>query len=399
MNLKSGFPFWLIKDGLPFQYPALTCDTTAAVVVMGAGISGALVAWELVNRGVDCLVVDARSVGLGSTCASTSLLQYEIDIPLHQLQQQIGEKQANRAYALCAQSISDLAEIAGATGFKNFQHRQSLYYAAYKKDRAMLQQEYKSRKAQGYEVVWLEPAEIKQLYGFDSSGAILSKAAATTDAYGFTHALLQAGMTKGLRVFDRTAITSIQHGVKKVQLVTETGHHIVAKKLVYATGYEATRYISEPIVQLHSTYACAGDCLQGPAWYKDSLIWNTAVPYLYLRTTRDNRIVIGGRDENFYSPAKRDRLLGRKTKQLAKDFERLFPLVPFTPEFSWAGTFGTTKDGLPFIGTYKPLPGSYFALGFGGNGITFSRVAAVITANLVTGKADRDASLFSFDRL
>ena len=83
---------------------------------------------------------------------------------------------------------------------------------------------------------------------------------------------------------------------------------------------------------------------------------------------------------------------------LQKDFKKIFPSIPFKTEFSWAGTFGSTKDGLPYIGTYKKLPNSFFALGFGGNGITFSQVAGEIIASLITGKKNKDAGIFSFER-
>jgi glycine/D-amino acid oxidase-like deaminating enzyme len=126
---------------------------------------------------------------------------------------------------------------------------------------------------------------------------------------------------------------------------------------------------------------------------------NAADPYLYMRSTKDRRILIGGRDEEFYSPAKRDLLLPGKIKQLVKDFNKVFPDIEFKPEFSWAGTFGATKDGLPFIGHYKKLPNSLFALGFGGNGITFSLIAAEILTAVITGKKNNDTSIFSFERM
>jgi len=53
---------------------------------------------------------------------------------------------------------------------------------------------------------------------------------------------------------------------------------------------------------------------------------------------------------------------------------------------------------LPYIGSYKKLTNSFFALGFGGNGITFSQVAGEIIADLVKGKKNKDAGLFSFER-
>ena len=132
-------------------------------------------------------------------------------------------------------------------------------------------------------------------------------------------------------------------------------------------------------------------------WTDNVLCWNTADPYLYLRTN-DRRIIIGGRDEEFYNPNQRDALLPKKTKQLIVDFKKLFPDVDFKYEFAWTGTFGATKDGLPYIGKYKPLPNSFFALGFGGNGITFSLIAAKIITDIILGKQNKDAAIFSFSR-
>ena len=99
---------------------------------------------------------------------------------------------------------------------------------------------------------------------------------------------------------------------------------------------------------------------------------------------------------NFFSHIKRDRLIPQKTKQLQKDFKKMFPAIPFKTEFSWAGTFGSTKDGLPYIGGYKNLPNGLFALGFGGNGITFSQVAGEIIASIIKGRKNKDAELFFF---
>lgn len=401
MNLSSGYPFWLAKHGLPFDYPKLEKSTNTDVVIMGGGISGALVAYHLVNAGIDCMLIDGRSIGLGSTCSSTSLLQYEIDTPLCELKDLVGLKNAVQSYQLCADAIDKLGAIAAKIKFSDFEFSQSLYYAAYKKDQAFLKEEYTTRKAQGFKVTFLDEAAVKKEFNFDAPGAILSASGAQTNAYTFTHALLQHVKSKGVSVFDRTPVTKIEHHAKGVTLTTENGIMIKAKKLVYATGYEAVKYIHQKIVDLHCTFACTSEQANEKAtfWKDDVLIWNTADPYLYMRSTRDRRILIGGRDEEFYSPVKRDQLLKGKIKQLVNDFNKVFPHIPFKPEFSWAGTFGATKDGLPFIGNYKKLPNSLFALGFGGNGITFSLIAAEILTDLVTGKRNADQQIFSFERM
>ena len=400
MDIRSGFSFWLIKNGLPSTYPKLETSTRSDTVILGGGISGALAGYQLAREGVECLLIDARTIGLGSTCASTSLLQYEIDKPLCHLITSSGYKNATRAYRLCLEAIDKLAEIAETIGFSDFQHKKSLFYAAHKNDEAFIKKEFEARKAAGFVVQYLDKTDIKNAYGFSAAGAILSKKAATTDAYAFTHALHRFSLSKGLRIFDRTKITKIRSTRRGHTLLTEDGHSIKTKRLVFATGYEVVNFIDKKIVDLKSTYATISEQFNdGTAFWKDEcLIWNTAHPYLYLRTTSDRRILIGGRDENFFEPVRRDKLIKRKTAQLTKDFQRIFPQIKFNAEFSWAGTFGSTKDGLPYIGTYSKKPNSYFALGFGGNGITFSQIAAEIIADLIRGKKNADADIFSFDR-
>jgi glycine/D-amino acid oxidase-like deaminating enzyme len=401
MDLESGIPYSLIKNGLMYDYSKLENSLTADVVILGAGISGALSAYYLSKAGIDCVVIDARSIGLGSTCASTSLLQYEIDVPLCKLQKLIGYKNAVRAYELCAESILKLQNIANDTGFKDLQLKGSLYYAANKKHVQFLKDEFKIRKENNFEVTFLERGNIKNGYNFEAPAAILSELGGQTDAYAFSHYLHQYNIKNNCRVFDRTTVSKIRHNKEGVYLKTEEGHVVKCKKLVYATGYEVTNFINKKVVQLHSTYVTISEhkLANKNFWKEDVIIWNTNSPYLYIRTTPDARIIVGGRDEKFYDPVKRDKLIGQKAKELQKDFYNLFPEIEFIPQFNWTGTFGSTQDGLPFIGAYKPLPNSYFSLGFGGNGITFSLIAAEILTDLISGNSNSDAAIFAFERI
>lgn len=400
MNLTTGYPFSLINNGLPAVYPKLEQSIKTDVAIIGGGISGALTAHYLINAGVGCIVVDSRTIGLGSTCASTSLLQYELDKPLSELANQIGLPSATRAYLLCSESIDTLQKITEKIKFSQFKKQKSLFFAAYKKDIKLIEKEFAYRKAAGFKVELLNEKDIKKQFGFESPAAILSAQAGTTDAYMLTHALLKAGKKKGLEIYDRTVIEKIKYKRKGVSLITAKGHTITARHIVNATGYEITEFIDKKIVELNSTYAIASENLSAneKIWDSNTLLWNTANPYLYMRLTNDNRIIVGGRDEEFYSPKKRDNLIRKKSTLLKEDFSKLFPAVNFIPEFSWTGTFGSTKDALPYIGAYSKTPHTYYALGFGGNGITFSVIAAEIIRDMIIGKLNDNAALFGFDR-
>lgn len=400
MNLRTGYPFWLINSGLPANYPKLEQAIKTDVVIIGGGISGALTAYHLINAGINCIVVDARTIGLGSTCASTSLLQYEIDKPLSKLSLQIGIKAASQAYHLCSNAIDNIKKIASEIHYPDFEKHNSLFFAAFKKDVQLLKDEYSVRKKAGFDVSYLDADALKKQYNFDAPAAILSAKGATIDAYLFTHALHKASIKKGLQVFDRTAVSNIEYFKNGTKLTCENGCVIRSKKIVNASGYEIKEFIDKKIVKLTSTYAIASENIHSPnpVWKDKTLLWNTADPYLYMRLTKDNRVIIGGRDEDFFSPNKRDQLIKKKTALLTKDFLKLFPSVNFIPEYSWAGTFGSTKDALPYIGLYDKTPHTYYALGFGGNGITFSVIAAQIIRDLIIGKKNSNTALFSFSR-
>jgi glycine/D-amino acid oxidase-like deaminating enzyme len=133
-------------------------------------------------------------------------------------------------------------------------------------------------------------------------------------------------------------------------------------------------------------------------WHKNSLIWETATPYMYFRAVSENRILIGGRDDPFHHPHISPSAINRKTEMLKKAFLKKMPHIPLVPDFSWAGAFASTKDGLPYIGSIAERPNTFFALGFGGNGITFSIIAAQIIHDLILGKKNADADIFRFNR-
>jgi glycine/D-amino acid oxidase-like deaminating enzyme len=144
-----------------------------------------------------------------------------------------------------------------------------------------------------------------------------------------------------------------------------------------------------------STWVLASKPQPHRVWPGKSLIWEAADPYLYLRTTTDGRIIVGGEDEPFSNESLRDELIPKKTAAIAKKAQRLFPLADFTADYAWAGSFGESPNGLPAIGPIRGLSRCYAVLGFGGNGITFSMLAAQLVSRHIQGISDPDATLFS----
>lgn len=401
MNLKSNEPFWLIKNGLIASYPSLHQDAQCDVLIVGGGITGSLIAHQCIEDGYTTILIDKREICNGSSSATTSMLQYEIDIPLYKLIELIGTKGALASYKVCSDAIDRLDEITrNIKSESGFTKKDSLYYVARKKDLHWMKKEFEARKKAGYDVKWLEAETLIHTYGIhESYGGILSKQGGSLDAFRLAHELLHFNEKKGLKIYDKTELTSAEEKKGFNRCITSTGAVITAKKIVYCTGYESTTMIPEQFVNLISSYAVVSEVdHEQYRNYRNLLIWNTEEPYLYMRTTDDGRFLIGGKDVAFRNPKKRDALISRKQQQLVKSYNNVFPKNTFYADFVWAGTFGETKDGLPYIGTHKAFKNSYFVLGFGGNGITFSVAGMEMVSEWLKGKKHTLTPYFAFGR-
>ena len=111
--------------------------------------------------------------------------------------------------------------------------------------------------------------------------------------------------------------------------------------------------------------------------------------------TLDGRVIVGGEDEEFSDEDKRDALIRKKIAAICRKLEKLVPARDTRPEFTWAGCFGASPTGLPGIGEIPGAERCYAVLGYGGNGITFSAIAAQIIQRAILGLRDPDADLFA----
>jgi glycine/D-amino acid oxidase-like deaminating enzyme len=400
VDLKSLEPFSAVNNGLLTTFPSIERDERCDVAVIGAGITGALIADALTSDGLNVVVLDKREASHGSTCASTGLLQYEIDLSLSELIERHGEQHAVRAYRLCAEAITRIESLVSELDDHcEFQRRPSCYIASRPKDVPALREEAALRQRHGFDVRFLEESEVAERFRFSAAGAIWSTLGGEIDAYRLTYRLLSQSVRNGGRVHDRTEVTKFEPIADGWRLETDRGRTITAAKLIFATGYEVDMLPRKRLVKLNSTFVAISQPLDSfPGWPGRCLVWESARPYFYARTTHEGRILIGGEDEKFRNAAARDALVDRKARRLQERFTKLFPDIPFESEYAWAGTFAETTDGLAYIGSIEEFPNAWFALGYGGNGITYSVIAADLLRDFVCGRPNPDAAIFAFDR-
>ena len=368
------------------------------MAIVGGGISGAMIAQALAEAGMKPLILDRRrSALLGSTAASTALLQFELDTPLTALSRAIGPRKAQRAWLASRDAVNELRTRSARLGIAaHLQTRPSLYLAGNVLNARGLQQEVALRQKIGLASEFLDRSALRHHFGIARPAALLSHGNAEANPIELAAGYLRCALQQGARLHAPHDIVNLACDRRGTTLATADGIEIRARHVVLCTGYELARIVPPQGNTVLSTWAIATRPQPRALWPQQALIWEASDPYHYLRTTADGRVICGGEDEDFSNAEKRDALTPAKTARLEQKLQRMFPLLDSRAVAAWTGSFGSSANGMPTIGAIPGYPRCHAVMGFGGNGITFSMLATGIITAAILGKKHPDAPLFAF---
>ncbi len=396
-DLRTGKPVWSAYRAPRVATEKLTRDIRTDVLVVGMGISGAMMAEALTSAGHDVVMIDRRGPMLGSTPATTALVQYEIDVPLTTLSRAVGRVDAERAWRRSRLAVTNLkGRIEDLKISCDLASRWTLYLAGNELSGSALEAEAHARSDAGLLSRYLTAKPLAEEFGIDREGAVISYDNLALDPRKLTAGLLNISKERGARLYDNVEAVDFDHEVDGVLVGTAGGPTIRAEHIVLCTGYELLPFVPADNHQVISTWAIATKPQKANLWPHEAFIWEASDPYLYMRVTKDGRVICGGEDEEFSDETRRDALIGEKTQAISRKLKKLMPRLDVTPEFAWAGAFGSTSTGLPIIGPVPQRPRIHAIMGYGGNGITFSRIASEIVSASIAGRKDSDADLFAF---
>jgi glycine/D-amino acid oxidase-like deaminating enzyme len=402
--LRSGQPVWLRHQRPRHRYPSLRGRLEADVVIVGGGMTGALAAREFASAGASVCLVEAALVGRGSTAASSALLLQEPDQGLAALEQRYGKAASRRIWQLSHEAVREYVALLRRLDIAcDLEQRDAIYYAPNAEAAGQLRKEFVQRLRAGFHADWLTPEAARQRVGFAAPGAIRTTGNAQFDPYKACLGVVGAAAAAGARIFERSATTRIDADRTHVR-VTTRGGRIDAARVVIATGYATKQF--KPLAgrfRMCETYVLATERLKAAErralGFGDVMIWDTERPYHYARWTADHRLLLGGGDRPATSGRQRAARFTRATEELRRDFEALLPaLAGVGSERGWSGRFALTPDSLPYVGPHRRYPGHLFALGYGGNGMTFGFLAARMLREQWQGVRSPDHALFRFGR-
>lgn len=397
-DLRDSKPYWQTTKQITIRTQKHLSSRHYDVVIVGGGISGALVTQAISNKKRTIAIIDRRAPVLGSSMASTAMIQHEIDVPLFKMSRTLGKSQAERIWLRSAKAVGSLINLVQKLNIQcQMTPKRALYLAGDELGFRALATEAKARQEIGLEANYLNASQLLSQFGIDRTAGIESRSSASANPAQLTAGLLRSVVENGAEAIQDMEITDFISLNGKVVLATSTGEIITATNVVFCTGYEFLKALAAKDHKIISTWAIASQKnLKRPTWLDDYLVWEASDPYLYFRTTNDGRLIAGGEDETSSEAYLDKNKLSEKSQIIAQKIADLSRCEPIKPEFRWSAAFGATPLGIPMIGQVPNHPNVYAAMGYGGNGITFSQIAADIITAHIDGRDDPDATLFGF---
>ena len=405
-QLRVGRPLWLaqVTGSHTRTYQSLKGHHQSDVAIVGGGLTGSAVAATFARAGVRVALLEAALVGRGSTAASTALLLREPDMGLADLGARYGAAKARRIWQLSARAAHDLVQTVRHLHIDcELAELDSIYYTTSPESVHALRSEYLRRRKAGFEGEWLTPGALRRVTGISGRGAIRTRGNAQFNPYRACLGLLHSAATSGAAIFERSKVQRTDRGRDGVQLVTGAGT-LTTQRVIVATGYATP--VFQPLVgrfRMNHTYVLATKPItrhqRRDLGLDRVMLWEAERPYHYARWTPDRRLLLGGADRPVARGRGRIAAFRKSTRELREYFEALLPtLADVDIDYAWEGLFAMTPDGLPYIGPHRRYPHHLFALGYGGNGMTFGFLAARMLLEQWQGMHSPDHDLFGFSR-
>lgn len=400
ISYVQGKPLFTAINKNKKQYPYLTEDLETDICIIGGGVTGAIASYYFSKNNVKTVLLEKKRIAHLSTSVTTSLLQYELDDNISDLKEYTTLESVLRSYKLGIKALKEIEEFINEYGNKcDYKKRNTLLYTSKKDQINCIKIEYDYRKENGLDVEYIDSDSNK--FSFDlKAGIISNNGGAELDPYKYTNQLLDVSCSMDSKTYENTKVIDVVHNDDYIEVITEFGYKVRAKKVIVATGYNTRLFTNRNFGTKTTTFNIASKPVSNfNGWEDKILIRDNSDPYNYLRTTADNRLIIGGEDVGFIPDIFDEKLANEKYDILECRLKSMFKDINnIEIDFKYCGTFTSTPDNLGFVGPDNKHKNLWYLLGYGANGILFAILGAMMLTELYNGEYNKDLGLFKVDR-
>jgi glycine/D-amino acid oxidase-like deaminating enzyme len=406
MKTRYGISPWVhqFPESRRPDYPRLKGDLTVDVVIVGGGLTGCATAWACASAGFKTILLEADRIGSGATSRNGGQLLPEPGPMFRDVVQAHGLRAARQAFEAWRKASLDAAAILKRLNVRCALDPLATLTISDAATERLLRREYEARAEAGVPVAWLSGRQLTSSTPLERAvGGIKAPGAFALDPYRACVGLAAAATARKAKLYERTRVSKVTFTRKDAQV--QTADSKIRTSAVIVTTGTATREYNQ--LRRHfkerDTYLVLTEPL--PAAMRKQIgadgltIRDMHDPRRWFRWTADNRLLVGGADQDRPADRLRDSVRVQRTGQLMYELLTMYPVISgLQPEYGWELGFGDTADGLMYIGPHRNYPHHLFALGGRPDSVTGAFLGARLVTRSLQGASEKADQVFSFTR-
>ena len=389
--------YWLDSLDRIAGLPPLTEDTQCDLLIVGGGFCGLWGAIQAKEKSADrdVVLIESRSIGNGASGRPAAIMSTSV---MH------GIDNTERMFP---EDVSELERL-GLENMKGFRESLEQYdidcdvewsgemtVSVGDEGVSTIEKNFELYCRYGHDAVKLDKAQVQQ----QIHSPIFHAGVWSKNQCGIVHpgklirGLRQVALKLGVRVYEFTPHLSNSQQHDYIEVNTPYAA-IKAKKVLLATNAWGAghRRIKTRVSAIRDriivTNPLSSQQMESVGWKNRQGIYDTRTQLNYMRLTKDNRILFGGRLD-YYFANNTDPTLDKTSTpyiRLVKSFYRTFPQLKNEVAFShaWSGPIGLTTRMAVHYQRYHD-GNMVFAGGYSGFGVTASRFGARVGLAVLDG--------------
>ena len=392
MIQRDGSRISLWQSEIPGYKPQNNPDTQAIydVAIIGGGITGISTAFQLQTAGKKCIVIEANNLCFGTTGGTTAHLNTLLDTPYTRIIKNFGKENAQLVAKAAAEAIDLIkTNIEQHKIDCEFEDASAYLFSQTSEQTEELDEIYEACQEVGLDISY----NLSLPVNIDFDKAIEVRGQGKFHPVKYVYGLALAFEKAGGTILQQTRVTGIED-TEGITIETENGN-FRAVNLIYATHIPPGVNLLQMRCEPWRSYAMSFTTKDKK--YPQDLIYDMYDPYHYIRSQKINGkeyLIVGGEDHKTGEQENAESSFLRLESYIRKHFN-VYEVL-----FKWSSQYFEPGDGLPYIGHLPGHPGNIFvATGYGGNGMTYSSVAALILKRMILNEESPYIKLFDPNRV
>ena len=385
METKSFWEGTAPESGFGRLEGDIECD----VVVVGGGITGITAAQLLSSAGQRVVVLEALTIGSGTTGYSTGNLHALPDQGLYSVRDRWSQEVATSVALSRAEMINLIEQTVERFGVScGFARRPHYLFASEPSQRKQMEQEYEVVRAAGLNAELVDDVPLP----VPTQGALRVENQAQIHPLAYVRGVARAIAGEGCRIFEHSPAAEIDDDNATVQTLQG---RIRAQSIVMATHTPKGFNLLQTELGPYREYGIAARLRGEAADYPVGIFWSFEEPGHSIRSYDVNGvrylIVIGEKHKTGQHE------VGQEYYTRVEDYARHYFGVE-SIEYRWSGQHYRPADLLPYIGKTGGSSHTYMATGYSTNGLLYGPLAALIIADEIMGHENPWAELYNARR-